>query len=237
MGNDAGEGKKTWRIIIILTVAVGLLVIAVWAFGPDWIAKRQKPTANFEESGQIGDKYGSVNALFSGLAFTVLIATLFLQREELQQNTKQLAKQEEALRKQVTIMTLTGELAALPVIIKTKQESIASLWPMLFQGAKLQEYNLHSPQFLLGKIAEGRQSGLAHANKVLATLEEAARATGHWSRVTDAATPSDPEIVRNWRAQKVTVQQYEELLYQMTALHEALEELLRVHQKVKDVGQ
>ena len=68
--------------ILIIWVATGYLV---YSWLPDW------PTR-----GQFGDVFGTVNALFSGLAFTGLIYTVFLQREELslQRTELELTRQE-----------------------------------------------------------------------------------------------------------------------------------------------
>lgn len=59
------------------------------------------------DRGTFGDKFGAVNALFSGLAFAGLIATLFyqkeelkLQREELQQTREELKGQREEFEEQ-----------------------------------------------------------------------------------------------------------------------------------------
>lgn len=60
-----------------------------------------------EERGQIGDMFGLVNSLFSGLAFAGLILTLILQRrelllqrEELEQTRKEFAEQNKTMKRQ-----------------------------------------------------------------------------------------------------------------------------------------
>jgi hypothetical protein len=47
--------------------------------------------ATLEESGQSGDMFGGVTALFSGLAFAGLIFTLFVQKQELRYQRKELS--------------------------------------------------------------------------------------------------------------------------------------------------
>ena len=85
--------------IIGIGAVVALIVIFLWSWLPNRIAYHGKDAASsLAEAGQVGDKYGSVNALFSGLAFTGLIVTIFLQRRELKQNTEELANQAGALR-------------------------------------------------------------------------------------------------------------------------------------------
>lgn len=83
--NQKGE-LRIERVLIVSLIAV----LLVWAITFIII--------NFyDNSGQIGDSFGMVNALFSALAFSLLIYTsllqtqeLRLQREELRENRKQL---------------------------------------------------------------------------------------------------------------------------------------------------
>lgn len=67
--------------------------------------------------GAFGDTYGLINALFSGLAFSALILTLWLQnkelklqRHELHRTTQQMKGQKEALEAQKTQMQLQSKL-------------------------------------------------------------------------------------------------------------------------------
>lgn len=65
---------------IVTAIVVGLIVIALWIFTPFLLHNHFEDWA---KSGQFGDLFGSVNALFSGLAFVALIYTIHLQRQEL----------------------------------------------------------------------------------------------------------------------------------------------------------
>lgn len=68
-------------------VGTALLVIAAWGWSGYLIH------AGFDEPsdrGTFGDMFGAVNALFSGLAFSVLIYTMILQRIELKLQRKEL---------------------------------------------------------------------------------------------------------------------------------------------------
>mgnify|MGYP001586239089 CR=1 FL=1 len=51
----------------------------------------------WQERGQFGDLFGSINALFSGLAFAGLIAAILLQHEELKLQRKELKLQREEM--------------------------------------------------------------------------------------------------------------------------------------------
>ena len=82
--------------------------------------------------GQVGDMFGAVNSLFSGLAFAGLIYTVCLQRKELQLQRRELAltrrevkrsasaqiESEKALRKQAGSLQLSANISALDTLIR-----------------------------------------------------------------------------------------------------------------------
>jgi hypothetical protein len=74
--------------------------------------------------GTEGDWFGSLNALFSGLAFCGVIITILLQREELKSNTKQLEQQSIQLRRQANVMRNSAVLSSLPAMLN---DSVAKL--------------------------------------------------------------------------------------------------------------
>lgn len=87
------ENEKTkngWGVLIaaVITVFVlwGLNWLLLWLYAGE-----------SDKRGQFGDMFGSVNALFSGLAFAFLIYTIWLQREELTLQREELKLQREAL--------------------------------------------------------------------------------------------------------------------------------------------
>lgn len=98
--------KITWLVVLLLV----LVVISVWAFYPLWIYAYRNLFFNSRlvELGVFGDSYGALNTLFSGLAFTGIIISIFLQSQELSETrrdinrqTKEFESQTFALKKQV----------------------------------------------------------------------------------------------------------------------------------------
>ena len=69
----------------VLTVA-SIILLACLLFGLLPLALYQ----DAQDAGAVGDAFGGVNALFSGLAFAGLVVTLFLQRQELELQRKEL---------------------------------------------------------------------------------------------------------------------------------------------------
>lgn len=84
-------------------------VVAIWIAAPLAI---YYALPHWGERGQFGDIFGSVNALFSGLAFAGLYWALRLQREQLALQRNELALQRDELRLQREEMAASrGELA------------------------------------------------------------------------------------------------------------------------------
>lgn len=74
--------KVGWTPLFVALTIVIVLWLTNWFF----VYKYCLPT----DRAIFGDSFGSVNALFAGLAFAVLIFTIYLQREELQLQRKEL---------------------------------------------------------------------------------------------------------------------------------------------------
>lgn len=91
--NNEESKSRLWIWIIIAIIGV----IALW--GLSWILI-DKYIDSSTDQGTFGDKFGAVNALFSGLAFAGLIATLLYQREELKLQRKELNEQKLEFREQ-----------------------------------------------------------------------------------------------------------------------------------------
>ena len=109
------KSKKTsyFKYLIITFI----VIIVLWFLIPCYIINIY---GNPKGSGELGDVFGSVNALFSAFAFVLLIYTALLQREELklqrielQLTRKELEKSAEA---QSTLVALTQRQYDLSVI-------------------------------------------------------------------------------------------------------------------------
>lgn len=102
MSVEAREEKEKYAWI--KPVIIGLLVIGLWLLsiyifqfkiGGDW-----------DEKGPIGDSFGAINALFSGLALGGIIYTIFLQREELKKQREELSMTRQEFKDQNKNMEL-----------------------------------------------------------------------------------------------------------------------------------
>lgn len=86
------------------SLSIALIVVLVW--GLSWyLIDRYVVSSKIDQPievarGVFGDKFGAVNALFSGLAFAGIIFTILLQRRELSLQRKDIEEQNETLRQQ-----------------------------------------------------------------------------------------------------------------------------------------
>lgn len=76
---------------------IAFAVIALWAGTGFLLYDATSETPIWGERGTFGDMFGSINALFSGLAFSGLIFTVLLQRQELQMQRHELRLQREEI--------------------------------------------------------------------------------------------------------------------------------------------
>lgn len=89
-------------ISIAILITLLITVVCIWFWLPGYL---NKDVTDIRDKGVIGDSYGSVNALFTGLAFAGLIFTILLQQREMslqrldfeaQVNEMKLARKESA---------------------------------------------------------------------------------------------------------------------------------------------
>jgi hypothetical protein len=76
MARRVGDRRSSW---IAWAAIVAIVIVALWVATPFFVRQLYPEMAS---RGQFGDIFGSVNALFSGLALTGVIIALLLQREE-----------------------------------------------------------------------------------------------------------------------------------------------------------
>ena len=126
------KAKKTNYLIITI-----ILVVLIWSISGLTIYLL---TDNWGDRGTMGDMFGAVNALFSGLAFAALLYTLQLQREEIKLNRTEIAlnrnelsksvkaqqESQEALKQQVAQTHLTAQLNAMNTVINYYNSQIES---------------------------------------------------------------------------------------------------------------
>jgi hypothetical protein len=80
-----------------ITFSIIFLVVGIaWYFTPATLRLLFKTTTP-TKGGEFGDQFGATNALFSGLAFAILVWTLWLQRRELQLQRDEIQETQEIM--------------------------------------------------------------------------------------------------------------------------------------------
>ena len=80
--------NNTIFLLLILIILTWCATYLIYLYIPDWASR-----------GQFGDMFGSVNALFSGLALFGIIIAIFLQKQDLELQRKELALTREELKR------------------------------------------------------------------------------------------------------------------------------------------
>jgi hypothetical protein len=111
------QGDRTLRMLAYVVIGAVILwfllpFIMAWKFGLP------------KDAGGVGDIFGGVNSLFSGLAFACLIVTVVLQMAELRQNTLELNRQANALNSQLEVMRLSAQITAIPVMLDQERRRL-----------------------------------------------------------------------------------------------------------------
>lgn len=76
-----------WIAATMLLIASSAIVVGIWVATPTLVDKWAGEDPDYlARRGQYGDQYGALNALFAGLAFSGVIAAIYLQHRELMQS-------------------------------------------------------------------------------------------------------------------------------------------------------
>lgn len=166
---DNTEKDRPWLLWSLIAIVIFVIAIA-------WYLIDYNISSN-EIRGQFGDKFGSVNALFSGLAFAGLIYTIALQRKDLQLQKKDLEltrkelegqkieaqKQNQILRKQefhtmyFNFLTANRNISnQMKLGSRTGQEYIE--YTHLILSSHQQPYSSFSQKDYLGTYKENRKN-------------------------------------------------------------------------------
>ncbi len=88
MEKEHSKSSLLVKLIFLVVLIWGLSAVLIMVYFSEW-----------SQRGTFGDLFGAVNALFSALAFAVLIYTIVLQREEIKQNREEIVLNRKELEK------------------------------------------------------------------------------------------------------------------------------------------
>lgn len=99
MEKDNSKNNLLIKLILIVVLIWSVSAILIMVFLSEWANR-----------GAFGDLFGAVNALFSALAFAVLIYTIVLQREEIKQNREEIVLNRKELEKSSKLQRKSQEV-------------------------------------------------------------------------------------------------------------------------------
>ena len=97
--------KRNTQIDVILVLAF-VIVVVFWLATP-FLVEHFVGTQGFARQGQFGDLFGSINALFSGLAFFGVVAALSLQRKAMHAQNVEMAETKQIQQQTVDALVHT----------------------------------------------------------------------------------------------------------------------------------
>ncbi len=152
---------KFFHLVVAVISTWIITAVVIISFIPDW-----------ETRGQFGDLFGSVNALFSGLAFAGLYYTIYLQRKqlELQQNELQLQREELKLQREemgASRKELSNQVEAQKALFRASAAQIA----VAAMQAKIEAIKISSEQVQPFGRGTYVQEILAIANAITALAD------------------------------------------------------------------
>jgi hypothetical protein len=115
------------RILNVAVIVAGSLVLIAWlvcltvALREAWYKDKEAIAA----SGQIGDTFGAVNALFTGFALIGLVYTALLQRQEIQGQEQDSQENKLALQREARAQYLTARLNATVALLQACEASVS----------------------------------------------------------------------------------------------------------------
>ena len=116
--------------------------VCVWLLC--WVVTYQLEPAS-ERRGQFGDMFGSVNALFSGLAFAGVVCALILQSREIHEQSRDQKTTQATLQKQADALLLSARIQALTYFIQRDEPLLAETLTTL-KALREHSGRIHSPE-------------------------------------------------------------------------------------------
>ncbi|WP_336164396.1 hypothetical protein [Acinetobacter sp. 85] len=137
--NSKKKKPSEWKGYISSIVLI-LSVFAMWFLYPYGLSHLDTIT-NTSSYGTFGDSFGALNTLFSGLAFSTLIITLFLQRKELQLQREEVQESNDIAKTQTRISNQQAKLIS-QQIQESQKQNFYNLFLKFVEEKNLKKSNL-----------------------------------------------------------------------------------------------
>jgi len=244
------------RVVFIL-ICTGF--IGLWLLTPHLIeyAGKHNLMPSADSPGVFGDQFGSINSLFTGLAFVALLFTIYQQSHDLKIQQSDLALSLEEMRKsadaqtaQVRINTLSSLLSSLPLLIREEENRVnhiassstigSDFTATELEGKTLDELKYSLSHFQAGLSADRtRLSDLEERvvaiNKDIATIDERNLSDTINASATSKNRVSDAIIQKQYELREVTekIAPVQYSIKKKTILSQAISRLIHLREELK----
>ena len=142
-----------------------LIILLVWLTWP-WITGFWTSSVDNLPPNEFGDSFGSISALFTGLAFFGLVISLAIQRDDFDQSIEQMKRQNE-------MMADNMSLNLFPTLFKQKLEDLRGLLSSKRHSENIENLRLETVSKI--KIAKWLSTERKFMAEVIYSLQEAAQ--------------------------------------------------------------
>lgn len=167
MSNNQKANKRTNRFIL-----TGFLVVIVIWLG--YLVIYPYFNTDLDKRALTGDSFGGLNALFSGLAFAGVIATILLQREELRLQRVELENTRKELKRSADAQQQSEKAFRQQVLIMAKQ-SLLDLYLTKLRDAEMRLDNPHNNISTRSKLLDLQKTYKNAVDKYVKELEKLER--------------------------------------------------------------
>lgn len=225
-----------------ISIAIGVTVVSIVLFYLGVLLYLTRPLSSYSMSSAaiLGDSFGIVNALFSGLAFAGLIVTVLLQREELRESREifKAQKFEDAFYRLLEFYRNNLN----EISITVEQEKITGIAALSHQLRKFQDIN-KPPKGEMFSDAESERLfekinyTLTPQSRYLGTLESLLSLV-----IKDTSNSEDDDFYIKLIASQLTVHEIKYIFYRCLSMEtdsdlvELLDESKLLHFRVNESG-
>ena len=125
MTEEEKEEERRDKIAFISWGVVTVVIVLACVAYPWALMKAYEGSP--ENAGVFGDQYGALNALFSGIAFAVLVATVFLQRNELRATRREMREQNATAKVSAHALSLSNPVQVLSSLLNADLSRLCGL--------------------------------------------------------------------------------------------------------------
>lgn len=126
---------------ITISITITIIIISLWVLTYFLLIDNDK-------KGVIGDMFGSINALFSGLALAGIILTILLQRKEISLQREEMAEHRKQLSRSAEAQEKTEKLISKEILAREKSAKINALSTIIDSYNNDMQRNPNNPLLL-----------------------------------------------------------------------------------------